>query len=453
MQLSDSSQDAINDTSQAPVPGSDPLRESPTAASTAIEGPGIEERKWVQDLNVDRNLQASRELPASSLGGAAKWLDNPSARRKVEPSTTHATPLTSHIGPPISHAELFAKYDEPQPPSYEAFTTEAPLRLNETIATIMSKLMGEIRTHIEAVAQQMTARAQGGELGEGGAIQIAQTSTLVCLGEDEIKYLPLWAGGLDDGTSGVYNAQVPLAADGFKGPPAKTDELSIYGLGEAYDMADDRKTIATSAVATDGYGDALHRDKVYAMSEAESVDWDFVPKDVGARTKGKSADGSATEGVSPDSRAATPTVAKKIKDIDILDDVFFELDDAHSDNDIMNDDSGDEEDQMSNQSVGKDEADSPESYVLETESVSYGGFSDPETSPVEAHPSTSTTSSTKPNKHFNGFSEEYDATFGNTASTDRTAANEIGSELRSAYANVYYIYKDGPEEDPLLTRP
>lgn len=48
-------------------------------------------------------------------------------------------------------------------------------------------------------------------------------NTLLCLGEDEYKYLPLWAYGLDDGSGGVFNdgMEVPDAPDvnegGFRG--------------------------------------------------------------------------------------------------------------------------------------------------------------------------------------------------------------------------------------------
>jgi hypothetical protein len=43
--------------------------------------------------------------------------------------------------------------------------------------------------------------------------------TLMCLGDDEWKYLPLWAGGNDDGTGGVFDeVDVPnLEAGGFRG--------------------------------------------------------------------------------------------------------------------------------------------------------------------------------------------------------------------------------------------
>jgi hypothetical protein len=46
-------------------------------------------------------------------------------------------------------------------------------------------------------------------------VQFEIIDTLVCLGEKEFKFLPLWAGGNDDGTGGVFDDQgVPLVKDG-----------------------------------------------------------------------------------------------------------------------------------------------------------------------------------------------------------------------------------------------
>lgn len=41
---------------------------------------------------------------------------------------------------------------------------------------------------------------------------------LVSLEDTELKYLPLWAGGCDDGSGGVYDDNVPIATEGFAYP-------------------------------------------------------------------------------------------------------------------------------------------------------------------------------------------------------------------------------------------
>jgi len=54
-------------------------------------------------------------------------------------------------------------------------------------------------------------------------IPMNEVNTLLCLDENEWKYLPLWAGGLDDGSGGVFNdgVEIPDAPDvldgGFRG--------------------------------------------------------------------------------------------------------------------------------------------------------------------------------------------------------------------------------------------
>lgn len=54
-------------------------------------------------------------------------------------------------------------------------------------------------------------------------VPVNNINTLLCLSEEEYKYLPLWAGGFDDGSGGVFDdgAEVPDAPDvadgGFRG--------------------------------------------------------------------------------------------------------------------------------------------------------------------------------------------------------------------------------------------
>ncbi|OTB06348.1 hypothetical protein M426DRAFT_319079 [Hypoxylon sp. CI-4A] len=51
---------------------------------------------------------------------------------------------------------------------------------------------------------------------------------VLSLSEDEFQYLPLWAGGLDDGTGGVFEATVPDADLGPIGPgPAYTTGITV----------------------------------------------------------------------------------------------------------------------------------------------------------------------------------------------------------------------------------
>ncbi|RWA11297.1 hypothetical protein EKO27_g3798 [Xylaria grammica] len=59
-------------------------------------------------------------------------------------------------------------------------------------------------------------------------VNILRTGPLIMgLSDEELKFLPLWAGGLDDGTGGVYQTEIPDAVRGFPigpGPSFYTGE-------------------------------------------------------------------------------------------------------------------------------------------------------------------------------------------------------------------------------------
>ena len=347
----------------------------------------------------------------------------------------------------------------------------------KTAVTMTNKILREVKEHIKDTGRQGQKGPQGGQLGNG--IALYNTPVLLCLQESEMRYLPLWAGGLDDGTSGVYTGNVPLTADGFKGPPAATDELSIPGLGGAYDPLDDRRTVATSAVANDGYGDPLNRHKVYAMSEVESEDWDFVRNGAagqaapefpvtfnptgGPVTFMNDRSGDAL-GVISESGISTPTGGQTPKEVDIMGDGYMDFPDDDSNDEIASDGSDNEElgaagtpdDATVSTSTHTTTTNGQESYILDAESVSYGGFSDPEMSsagivtPPHGAQSSELGLGTQP-----GAGAVAGKGARSTADTaaSRPKPNNIGADFkyRNPDANVYYVYKDGPEDD-LLTR-
>lgn len=86
--------------------------------------------------------------------------------------------------------------------------------------------------------------------------------TLMCLGHDEWKYLPLWAGGNDDGTGGVFDeVDVPnLEVGGFKGGKRGIGNVNLAGSsssmsGSSFDdiSSDAISTVGkASRAATDG---------------------------------------------------------------------------------------------------------------------------------------------------------------------------------------------------------
>ena len=107
--------------------------------------------------------------------------------------------------------------------------------------------------------------------------EIGITNTLTCLKDSEWKYLPLWAGGNDDGSGGVYIEQPPTADLGFStpGPEVHTGDTpapSTLSPSEAdFEMVDGQTTDAstnTSMANNRSFADHVHRNRVYAADSA-----------------------------------------------------------------------------------------------------------------------------------------------------------------------------------------
>ena len=100
-------------------------------------------------------------------------------------------------------------------------------------------------------------------------LDLQLTNTLVCLQDEEMKFLPLWAGGNDDDSGGVYNDNVPIADVGFStaGPRVHTGVDSSAASSSEFEMVDGQTTVRSSTVVNDGYGDGLDRRRVYDADE------------------------------------------------------------------------------------------------------------------------------------------------------------------------------------------
>ncbi|KAK4693200.1 hypothetical protein P7C71_g4158, partial [Lecanoromycetidae sp. Uapishka_2] len=110
-------------------------------------------------------------------------------------------------------------------------------------------------------------------------LEIGITNTLVCLQDSEWKYLPLWAGGNDDGSGGVFNDHVPMADLGFStaGPDVHdgTTPASSSIASSEFEVisahSDATSTFNTSMANNRGFSDHMHRGRVYAADSADSV--------------------------------------------------------------------------------------------------------------------------------------------------------------------------------------
>ena len=107
-------------------------------------------------------------------------------------------------------------------------------------------------------------------------LELGIVNTLVCLEDSEWKYLPLYAGGNDDGSMGVYSDDLPVAEHGFTtaGPEVhdgSTPANSIKASSE-FDFVsagDSASTFNASTATNRGFSDTIRRNHVHAVDSAD----------------------------------------------------------------------------------------------------------------------------------------------------------------------------------------
>ena len=131
----------------------------------------------------------------------------------------------------------------------------------------------QAQNYIETFAGNKLRSSDRGCLKE--PLELGIVNTLVCLEESEWKYLPLWAGGNDDGSMGAYNDDLPTAEHGFTtaGPgihDGSTPTSSIKTPSEFELVSDGSASTFNASTATNrGFSDAIRRGHIHA---ADSVD-------------------------------------------------------------------------------------------------------------------------------------------------------------------------------------
>ena len=107
-------------------------------------------------------------------------------------------------------------------------------------------------------------------------LELGIVNTLVCLEDSEWKYLPLYAGGNDDGSMGVYSDDLPVAEHGFttagpevhdgSTPANSTKASSEFDFVSAGDSA---STFNASTATNRGFSDTIRRNHVHAVDSAD----------------------------------------------------------------------------------------------------------------------------------------------------------------------------------------
>jgi hypothetical protein len=148
----------------------------------------------------------------------------------------------------------------PQPPSSYLVTEDSPL-------FALHLFNKEATAYVRKVAGVMLSKSEDLEF-------TVLTDTLLNLDDEQYKFLPLWAGGLNDGTGGVFAGMVPEAPAGA-GPAGPGPSFHTgYSMGslESTEMDFDRSSTIggsfnTSLAVDNGLADHLDRLRVVSDSE------------------------------------------------------------------------------------------------------------------------------------------------------------------------------------------
>ena len=311
--------DTHNMLSPAPEQTTRPLIESPLAGEEyTLPKTDIEE----QNALADWAESTYRDLPVG---------DNESQTSDTAPLLKKTNDLLSRIAISSEERQLYEKHGTKRSAdTYQLeldasttstnkpnhFSPKKPKMPKKIEFFNLAKFFSEATEHVRMVAHLKLSYTDSIN-GRREPYELKLINTLVCLDDPEFKYLPLWAGGCDDDTGGVFNDDVAIPDVSFAtaGPSiqhgagmhtvSECDTVSLNGVprgiatptssvpsSEYHLVKDETSTIVPSSNhTTAGYfSDKLGSDQVYA---ADSVDSSSVSGDdfsVVARSEGMNPD-------------------------------------------------------------------------------------------------------------------------------------------------------------------
>ena len=138
----------------------------------------------------------------------------------------------------------------------------------------LGRFLDQAQNWIEIFASIKLRSSDHGCLRE--PLDLGIVNTLVCLEDSEWKYLPLWAGGNDDGTMGVFSDDLPTAEHGFTtaGPEVHdgltpANSVKAPSEFELVSAGDSASTFNASTATNRGFSDTMRRDQVHAADSAD----------------------------------------------------------------------------------------------------------------------------------------------------------------------------------------
>jgi hypothetical protein len=142
----------------------------------------------------------------------------------------------------------------------------------------LTDFLDSVRRYLDGVSSNMLSRGIDYEHEWS-----TTCDTLLCLSDEEYKYLPLWAGGYDDGTGGVFEEHVPFADKGPAGPGpayhtgstlnsiASGSEIDFDGRGSVFGDSQTMEGVNSSLAVENGYSDHLDRRAVVSVASTSTA--------------------------------------------------------------------------------------------------------------------------------------------------------------------------------------
>ena len=137
----------------------------------------------------------------------------------------------------------------------------------------LERFFDQVENYIKTFAVNKLRFSDHGSLNE--PLDLGIVNTLVCLEDSEWKYLPLWAGGNDDGSMGVYTDELPTAEHGFTtaGPEVHdgltpTNSVKAPSEFELMSAGDSASTFNASTATNRGFSDTIRRGRVHGADSA-----------------------------------------------------------------------------------------------------------------------------------------------------------------------------------------
>lgn len=230
-----------------------------------------------------------RPAPAAN----AHVVFNPSSTSMAHPNhvdvANHQTFGDSEVNPEVNlddwHSDINATSSSTSPRSVHFTSIDEygrPIREDRVDSNSplfsLSDFLDEVRRYLDRVSSNMLRRGADGEHDWSSTCD-----TLLCLSDDEYKFLPLWAGGYDDGTGGVFENHVPFADKGPAGPGpgfhtgstlnsvASGSEIDFDGRDSVFGDSETMEGVNSSLAVDNGFSDHLDRRAVISVASTSTA--------------------------------------------------------------------------------------------------------------------------------------------------------------------------------------